>query len=133
MLVAKDGDTGGRAYTLDIKQSTGQLRFYINGGGGSFIVNSTAGLTNDTWGFVVGTYDHAADGGTLKIYKDGVLSQTATGAGGSIPTATAHVLIARRSYTGAETPLDGSMDDVRIYNTTLDATAISDLFDAGPE
>ena len=128
MLVAKDGDTGGRAYTFDVVSATGnQLRFYINGGTpAGNIVSSASRLTAGVWYHVAGTYSSA---GTLKVYINGVLDATATGGSASIPTATAEVRIGARVYSGFEGYADAVIADAMIQNVSLTDAGIASLYD----
>ncbi len=118
--VCKDSNVGGRAYDIDIVHST--ARMYINGGAGSNIVASAAVLSNSTFFHVAGTYH---TDGTLKIYVNGSLSNTQTGADASIPSATAELTIAHRPYTGFEGFVTGIIDEVNVASTTRSADWIA--------
>ena len=134
-LVAKDADTGGRAYTFDLyRQGTNVpgsgLRFYVNGGGLSSNLVAEGRLPatdDDRW--VCGTFTPSASGG-LKIYVDGALVASNAGTtDASIPSASTSVLIGRRGYTGYTEPFNGWIGDVRIYNWALSATQVRFLYD----
>lgn len=134
MVVAKDKDTGGRAYTLDIYNGTAGnlygvgnivcLRFYISGGSGTqnngdnIIVGGT-GLSVSTTYHVAAVYNAS---GTLDLYLNGVSDQTQkTGELTAIPSATANALIGRREYAGFTNPITGEIDEVRISATARSA------------
>lgn len=133
-LVAKDADTGGRAYTLDVNrhptiESAAGIRFYINGGGTSDLIvtegrNPVVG--DERW--VCATYAPSTSAG-LKLYINGRLASTSSGTSpSSIPSASTNLLIARRTYTGYTEPLHGAISDVRIYKTTLNESMVKELY-----
>lgn len=123
MVVAKDGNVGGRAYTIDVDQ--GNLRFYINGGSGGIITGGTI-LSMAVWQHVVAVYNTA---GTLDIYLNGVTDATqVTGGSTSIPAATADVYIGRRVFATSENNFDGGFDEVRISNTSRTAVYVATIY-----
>jgi hypothetical protein len=128
-IVTKDKDTGGRAYTFDyLGTSSKKNRLYINGGT-SLILGNTA-LSTSTWYYIVGTY---LSGGSAKLnlYLNGASDATEINAAdGSIPSATANVLIARREYTGFEQNFGGKIDEVRISNSVRSADWILSTYNA---
>ncbi len=139
-LVAKDNDTGGRAYTFDVYNDTGGAiygtngtvaRLYINGGAGnqdngSNLIASNVILSVGVWYHVVGVYNTS---GTLDLYINGVSAHAQrTGESSSIPSATASVFLGAREYPGVEGYLDGTMDEVRIYNRSLSAAEVKALY-----
>jgi len=124
-LVAKDNNTGGRAYNLDHFAAAGNFnfRFYINGGAGSNVIVSTNTISTGAWYHIVGVYNTS---GTLDIYFNGVSDATqVTGAATSIPSATANVWIGRRQFAGSEDNFNGKMDEVRISNVSRSAVYIA--------
>lgn len=124
MLVAKDGNTGGRAYTLDLV--AGNLRFYINGGGGGNIIIGGTTLSMSVWQHVVAVYNTA---GTFDIYLNSSTDATqVTGGSTSIPSATADCYIGRRVFVGSEGNFDGGFDEVRISNTSRTAVYIAAIY-----
>lgn len=85
------------------------------------VVSTTALLTANAWTLVTGTYD----GSTLKIYLNGVLnnSQSYTGTISNNSTAVLHV-----GANPGSILLRSSLFDFRIWNTTLSADAIWDMY-----
>ncbi len=130
MLVAKDKDSGGRAYTLDVREGSGVgARFYINGGNGDRVTNIceegvTAAAGDDK--AVVGVYDPTVP--EVRIYVNGVYKDNSNTADATIPTATANVLFGRREYSGFTEPLDGWLRYVYIWNRVLSAAQIALLY-----
>ena len=105
------------------------LRMRIKAGGTTTtLADSTTSLATGAWHFAVATYD--AGSAEMKLYLDGaeVASRSHT-VGGVLDTAPA-VPVALGANGTAERFFDGRLDDVRIYNYALDATAIADLYAA---
>ncbi len=132
-LVAKDKNTGGRAYTLEIVEGIAPatdkgVRFYINGGGSTITNRATENrvpVTGDDRQ-VIATYQ---PGVKLNVYINGLLNcQNSGTADASINTATADVYIARRSYTGYTNPFNGIIKYVYIWNRTLTPNEVYQLY-----
>jgi hypothetical protein len=130
-IVAKDKNTGGRAYTLDLLTSAGCagtcFRFYISGGG-NLTTNEVAATTNQVqankWYHVVGTYIPST---SMHIYVNGILADTNTVTSplASIPTATANLTIGGREYAGVEDYFNGTIDEPKIFNYSRSASQIA--------
>lgn len=110
IMVAKDTNSGGRAYTFDRNGTTG--RFYVNGGADGDIIQSTVAAT--TWYYLAGRYDNA---GTLDLRRDTTDSTQVGAVVTSIPTSTSSTTMAKRNYASFEDYHDGKLDEVRISNT----------------
>ncbi|MCK4342548.1 MAG: LamG domain-containing protein [Phycisphaerae bacterium] len=78
-------------------------------------VSGGTGLADSGWHHVVGVRD--TNSGTLAVYVDGEPKGIAPDPGGSILNNRA--LKIGKFYGGAETPFDGLIDEVRIYNRAL--------------
>ena len=136
-IVAKDKNTGGRAYTLDLLTSAGCLgtcfRFYVNGGG-NLTTNEVTATANQVqtniWYHVVGTFVPST---SMHIYINGVQSETntVTSPVASINTATANLTVGGREYAGAEDYFNGVIDEPRIYNYARTAGQIVEDMNAG--
>ncbi len=129
MLVAKDKDTGGRAYTLDVSPTVAWgARFYINGGSGDGTTNiALEGVTAAAGDerAVAGVYDVSIP--LVRLYVNGVAKNTSVATDASIPTATANVLFGRREYSGFEAPLDGWLRYVYIWQRALKPAEIAQV------
>lgn len=79
-------------------------------------------LVQKTWYFVSVTYDSTVAGGTLTLYKDGVVVSSATGI--SAPPNTAAVI---GGHNGGNYMV-GIIDEARLYNRALSASEIKQLY-----
>jgi len=70
------------------------------------------------------------DGSTYKIYLDGN-EKTTEQTGSPVLYDASNVWLAGRSYGGGDKYLDGSLDEVAIYNTALSSTRIAAHYAAG--
>ncbi|MBR8535154.1 hypothetical protein KDU71_06260 [Carboxylicivirga sediminis] len=98
-------------------QSTGVIRFEWQGGG----LNAATIVNDNNWHHVAYTYD----GSTVKLYVDGVLDA-------SVATTAINTGVAGETgiYIGSQlggSLYEGLIDDVRIYETALDADQLSFL------
>jgi len=85
---------------------------------------SGSGLADSGWHHMVGVRDTYA--GTLAIYVDGSLHGLTSDPGGSILNN--RVIKIGKYYGGSAWPFDGLIDDVRIYNRSLRADEIAELY-----
>jgi hypothetical protein len=90
------------------KETDGRLHFYINTGGALRHMWVGNVLTEGQWYHVAGTWD----GNTQRLYLDGV--EIASQAPGGVLGATSGVRL-----SNAPEPLNGLLDDARIYNRAL--------------
>ncbi len=100
--------------------------------GGEFLVvdngthyNATASgnINDDAWHHLAATYD----GANMKIYVDGSLKSTNTNYSGILPSNNDEVWIGR-NYSGSNGNFTGTIDEVKIYNISLSATQIYQLY-----
>jgi hypothetical protein len=143
MILAKDKDSGGRAYVLDLHNDPGGtygtsgvvFRYFINGGSatqgnGTNIICSDVTVSLNTWYHVCGTYSTA---GILNIYVNGKQAHvTTTGHATSINDATtANARIGAREYAGYLNYMDGKIDDCMMFSRTLTAEQVYGLYQLG--
>ncbi len=86
-------------------------------------VSSAKIVSDGSWHYVVGTFDSSVN--TLKIYVDGVLDKSNTGATDEITTNSQPLLIGSRS---GSVGFPGVIDDVRIFYRVLSATEVQNLY-----
>lgn len=94
-----------------------------SGHNGSWMqVQDSTALTPGVWYFVSVTYDSSVAGGTLKLYKNGALVNSATSIAAP---ATGAVQIGAH---GGGNFLTGSIDDARLYNRALTDAEVEQLY-----
>jgi hypothetical protein len=97
--------------------SSAAAPFWINGGslqaghGGSYsnVTDATA-FPLDKWTHVAVTYDAATT--TMKLYRDGILVNTATGVASNYTSEATYIA----SHSAGSSVIQGSVDEVRIWN-----------------
>ncbi|MBI2658548.1 LamG domain-containing protein [Candidatus Woesearchaeota archaeon] len=108
-------------FQLRIESST--IRWYSPDTTPTFSFLSSSSLRNNTWTYVVGTFD----GSTAKIYLNGVLDASSSAAftgffsNGTKPQ---RILIGARDASVPDTPFNGIIDEVKIYKRALAAEEV---------
>jgi MSHA biogenesis protein MshQ len=87
-------------------------------------------LSNSTWYHGVITLSGTGSSAVAKVYVNGVLDSTATGFGLVDYSTYGGHLFGASTYGGAER-FEGEMDDLAIFNTVLDQTAVTALYNSG--
>lgn len=109
--------------------NAGKLFFQPNGGGSS--IYSTARVDDNQWHHVAFVYNQAASG-TDTFYVDGVASGSAThGNAWSWPAA--QQIEIGRSHDAYWHKYNGLLDEIRFYNTGLNATQIGQIYNGADE
>ncbi len=109
----------GKYTTYGITDHIGTFYAYINNGGNN--ISASASPYSGTWHHFAETFD----GTTMSLYIDGGLVTSKTSASPSTGTSGSF------SIGLANAVLNGSIDDVRIYNRALSATEIQTMYNAG--
>jgi len=109
-------------WSIDTGTTTDYLRFYFDGGGGVNL-SSTSTFTTGVWYHVAITMDHSS---AAKIYLNGI--EDAVHSGSSIGTNTGATMIIGYNAQMSSNTLNGSMDQLRIFNSALTAEQIYDLW-----
>lgn len=127
---ANSGSSGGRVVAKDANyelvcrydgvSELNSLRFHI---AGNFVTSTTDIIPLRIWTFATCTYD----GANIRFYVNGELTKTAA-AIGTISTSNTDLTLARPSTLPTNTSFPGSLDDVRIFNRTLSAQEIRELY-----
>jgi hypothetical protein len=132
VVLSKDLSTGNRNYALDLANLSGdyRFRFYINGAGGGSIAQWTSNTgTTGQWYFVVAWHDSVADTINIQV-NNGTPASTAT-ANESPGTGTEEFRLGAYATVGAETFLNGQLDEVGFWKRVLTPTERADLYNAG--
>ena len=115
-----------QVWGLDIYcNGTGSIQpiFQYSFSSGSYIYASgTKYLKALNWTFLVGTYDGAA----ARIYENGVLTGTATGAGSVYPATTSLFFALEPTNSGSN--FKGLIDEAFIFNRALSAAEIKNIY-----
>lgn len=100
-------------------------------------VTTTALDSTTAWYHIVGTYDGSGNNTGIKIYVNGVISDTTLSGGpvNSNITNSLPVAIGVRQWNGSvwRNFFNGSIDETRIYNRALSASEITELYNQGQE
>ena len=109
--------------SIGIYQNTGHLHIEVDTDTGNFATQGTLNIPWDTWFYAVMTYN----GSTLTEYINGVKGRSIS-ASGNLKNV---VKLRIGNYGSTANYLDGSMDDVRIYNAALSSSQIKQNYIAG--
>jgi hypothetical protein len=101
------------------------LAFGFDDASGTEVYVMTTGVTDGNWHHVVGVYD----GAELSLYVDGSLATSSSTFGATPATSTDDLSIG--SYYGVGGTFGGEIDQLRMYDSALSSSQISDLFDEG--
>ncbi len=116
-------------YHLHMSGDTaGALQFGITSNASTGRISGTQVVNDNRWHHVVGTFSDSSN--TLRLYIDGVLSQSNTGASDTVSGNSQSLLLGSRSGSAA---FPGSLDEARIYSRALTQVEISALYQAGAE
>lgn len=112
------------------------IRFYkfINTGGDDFdysqvtYYNINMGLNTDTWYHFVFVCDNSDM--SIDLYKDGTLfnSYVESPVTGSYTTSNRLDYVKIGNYTSSDYYIDGTIDEVRVYNRELSSSEVSELY-----
>ncbi len=113
--------------SFSLIKNSGVWQFSMYSGSTSYYIQSSTVPVTGSWVHLVGTYANS----TMKFYVNGSLEGTTTNAAG-LDHSTNNLILGRtaRCTTGDnyDAPLNGFLDDVRIYNRALSANEVSSLY-----
>lgn len=126
-VVGRTISSGGPGpYYLSI-QTTGNIRFSLRTSAVTNFTTDNTPFTADRWYHLAGTWD----GSTMNIYINGLFS-TSTAKTGTLSTATVGTVIEiGKQGVGSNSPMQGHIADVRIYNRALTAAEIRNIYYTG--
>lgn len=107
---------------------SGHAAFSFSNGDFINIATGTSVVSDGKWHFIVGTRSASK---TANIYVDGVLETTFTGTGVNGGIEVSIPLYIGSDDTAVSDGLNGSIDEVRIYNRALSVPEISALYNLG--
>lgn len=122
--IVKKADASA-GYSLEIDNTTSQLRFYVFVGGAWRSSPASAAIATGKWYHAVGVYD----GSNIRLYIDGQEVSPPTSQTGSI-TAAINLFNIGRDPANTTRLWDGLIDDVRIYNRALSADEVWKLYNS---
>lgn len=124
-VLCLNGAITGNADTI----GAAMLAMGSNNGGDAVLLGGTTNIANDnTWHLVTGTFDN----GVMKIYVDGVLENSTTAGFSTVLYNSDSPTIGYDNSTGSNSEhFVGSIDEVRVYNRTLTAAEILQLYRLG--
>ncbi len=132
MLIWNRRDSLGTWLTMKAPSDSNAGKLFSQTGGGAISFHSNARVDDGQWHHVAFVYNQAA-GGTDTFYIDGVASGSTThGTAWSWPAAQPVTL----GYSPSSTfwyKYNGLLDEVRMYNTPLNATQIGSIFNGADE
>ncbi|MAG19803.1 hypothetical protein CL618_00005, partial [archaeon] len=129
-FVAKATAAGtGEYYFLEDNQNL-VLRLVDDSAGAWMGVRTDSAYSLNTWNYIVGTYDGSANTVGMKIYLNGVeqsVSNSSSGSYTGMENKSTELYVGKR---GSATNLfwNGTIDEVAIYNKTLTASEIRNLY-----
>ena len=124
MIVTTGGGVND-GYELRFNATTGKPEFFVTGTTSPDRASSDMVLDSSTWYHLVGTYN----GSVISLYINGALDKSVDASGKFIQT-NRTVLIGRR-YDSSSYNFNGTIDEVVIYNRSLSAEEVYNLYTYG--
>ena len=124
------GSTAGYAVECLIESGYLFFRMLNNSGQVGFGIQTGTGyISNNTWHNIVCIFPNTTASNACKIYIDGVERITGTSTLGSVTRNTSNGGLGGRFYSGSlSLPFNGSIDQVRIFDTALDSGEVTTLY-----
>ena len=119
-------DTG---YIIYIDDSTDRLTVEVSDGSDEYFFDARTELTSSGWYHFAVIWDQDSAANT-KIYIDGAVSEgSVSGTIGNVGGLANSLSLNTASESDAGNPLDGKLDDIRIYNRVLSSNEIDVLYE----
>lgn len=119
----EQGDPANTNYAFSVTSDQNLSIFYEYGSGTNVTLLGTTSIATQTWYHFLSTYD----GTDLKLYINGV--EEATLAESNAPETSDQALYIGTNQSNS-TFVNGSIDDLRIYNRALTSGEVNDLYEA---
>lgn len=121
-LLSKFESSSARSWQI-ITRSANTFQFHANITGVEYVAYSgNLSPSNNIWYFVTAVYDNS----NMVLYVNGIRYGDATSVSGSIDNTSSAVQFGR--YYSTNESFDGSLCDIRIYNTALTAAQVLSLY-----
>ncbi|MDE1941146.1 MAG: peptidoglycan-binding protein, partial [Patescibacteria group bacterium] len=128
LVRGSDTSAGGSDYKLVYDPgSGGRFGFYISDGTNKPGVYTAGPIAVGTWYHVVAVWDGTTNAGSLSIYLNGTLSNTAASNAAAIQSMNTHAAIGADGLN-SRYYFNGTIDDVRVYDRALSAADVSSLY-----
>ena len=129
VLIAQSSNTSND--NLEIGTESDAVQIYLDTvelGGATTTVNQPAAIQNNIWHHLVVTYD-SNEANELKLYVDGSLVSEHSEYGGLLDNAMSPLTLGvARPESSAWGDFEGLMDDVAVWDSSLDAVHVAALF-----
>ncbi|MBI2176296.1 phage tail protein [Candidatus Woesearchaeota archaeon] len=119
---------GNGGYVLFVDQSA-KVSFWIRNPAGITMITSASSLAQNTWHHVAVTLD--LNNHVARLYIDGQLDKSQSVPYNTVLNAVAPLSIGRNPCCGGDNYLDGTMDELEIFNRALTSYEIWTVYNAG--
>jgi hypothetical protein len=128
-LVGKGTSDGDEQYCLILDSTRTSFYYDIGTTSGPYIQPSVSALSLNTWYNVVVTQSRVSTTSTLSLYLNGVLQSATTNGSTTTPNTNSsafNIGVVR----GTTYPFPGSISSVQLFNTTLSAADVFNLYNS---
>ncbi len=108
--------------------SSGNIRYQFATGTSHKIKELAAGLSLNVWTHIIITHDLANK--VLKLYKNGILTDTVTYTEDALPCVNGHAYLGTYNNKTTYYPYSGKIDDFRIYTAALGSAEIQEIYNS---
>lgn len=119
-------DSIGTLYTYRVQYTSGKINFVMGNKGGGLGSCLGSAVTQNVWYHYVTTYNNATRNASL--YRDGVFECSFT-LTDFLNTLNDHLYLGEPAVYGLDVDYLGHIDELLIYNFTLNHTEVTDLYD----
>lgn len=128
-----DAEVDGRGVYVETRPSEGRLWVFLlhKNWGNAVIVEASWESEVRQWHHLIVTYDGSSDAKGVGIYIDGEITQTRIVQNSLTGTIQCDSQLRIGARYGTNTPLNGAIDDIRIYDRQLNKLEVGELFAEG--